>query len=112
MLASALRLASDAARRRFPETQQPAAEIGYIRAFVAKFSCPAPRKGGDEEGDEGEEEEECGGTLVPVASHYYQCNSCGFVRSEEEFLRSLAALNDDEDDGSEYDDDEEGMEDD
>ena len=49
---------------------------------------------------------------MPVASHYYQCNSCGFVRSEEEFLRSLAALNDDEDDGSEYDDDEEGMEDD
>ena len=36
-------------------------------------------------------------------------NSCGFVRSEEDFLRSLAAL--DDDDGSDYDDDEEEMED-
>lgn len=131
-LAAALRLATEAASASPAApvaAAPPAAEIGYIRAFLAKFSCPAlPRKGGGAEGggdeDDDEEEEECGGTLAPVAGAaaagssgglaaapaptHYQCNSCGFVRSEEDFLRSLAVLDDDE--GSdEYD---EEMEDD
>ena len=118
-----------------PDATSPA-EIGYIRAFLAKFSCPAPRNGGAEGGDGGgdedddydrddDDDEECGGTLAPVAAAvggggssssggeavptptHYQCNSCGFLRSEEDFLRSLAAL---DDDGS--DDDDEEMEDD
>jgi len=147
-LATALRLASAAARSppgapagasscASASATPPAAEIGYIRAFLAKFSCPAPRKGGAAErgDDDDDDDDECGGTLAPVAAAAtaggsssspssgfgaaappptptptrYQCNSCGFVRSEEDFLRSLAAL--DDDDGSDYDDDEEEMED-
>ena len=143
-LASALRLATEAARdprtaapggggggassSSSSATTPPPAEIGYIRAFLAKFSCPAPlRKGGgggggggvgDGGGDceeDSDDDEECGGTLVPVgaapapAPTHYQCNSCGFVRSEEDFLRSLAALDDDDDDDE---DDDEEMEDD
>jgi len=123
VLGAAMRLATEAAAAGAsasapsPTTTTSAApaEIGYIRTFLAKYSCPATRKGSGgagegEEEEEQEEEEECGGTLAPVGPSRYQCNSCGFSRSEEEFLQSLAALDDDDDDDEDDDDEDEDEE--
>jgi SET and MYND domain-containing protein len=55
------------------------ADAGYIHVFLFKYICP--REG-------------CGGTMAPLSqhqSHELQCNVCGNVRTEAEFLAELEA---------------------
>ncbi|KAL4525951.1 hypothetical protein Ndes2437B_g07227 [Nannochloris sp. 'desiccata'] len=53
------------------------ADAGYIHVFLFKYVCP--REG-------------CGGTMAPMSQHQsyaLQCNVCGKVRTEAEFLAEL-----------------------
>ena len=58
---------------------QDVADAGYIHVFLFKYVCP--REG-------------CGGTMAPVNQHQsdeLQCNVCGKIRTEAEFLAELEA---------------------
>lgn len=62
-----------------PNGDNDVADAGYIHVFLFKYVCP--REG-------------CGGTMAPMSQHQsneLQCNVCGKVRTEAEFLAELEA---------------------
>mmetsp|Transcript_3729 Transcript_3729/g.23405 ORF Transcript_3729/g.23405 Transcript_3729/m.23405 type:complete len:416 (-) Transcript_3729:4370-5617(-) len=71
----------------------------YVRMFILKYVCTNG---------------ECGGTLIPLpGGQVSRCNICGIQRSEEQFLASLEAEEEDEvEESEEYSEEEveEGME--
>lgn len=62
-----------------PNSDNAVADAGYIHVFLFKYVCP--REG-------------CGGTMAPMSRHQsdaLQCNVCGKMRTEAEFLAELEA---------------------
>lgn len=55
-----------------------AVDESYIHMFLLKYVCPR---------------EECFGTLAPVqASDRLECNMCGLIRTEAEFMQELESM--------------------
>lgn len=59
------------------EQEAEHADAGYIQMFLLKYVCP---------------QADCFGTMVPQeGSDVYECNMCGFSRTNAEFLTELDA---------------------
>jgi SET and MYND domain-containing protein len=68
---------ADPADSREAQASGEHADAGYINVFLLKYVCPQAN---------------CFGTMVPLhCTTQYECNMCGFKRSDAEFLADLEA---------------------